>query len=158
MGVGRSFCEAYGKAQLAAGNPLPHGGRAFISVRQADKGPLLLQVATDLLRFGFELVATRGTAQVLADAGIPCAVVNKVKEGRPHIVDMITNGDIAFVLNTTEGKQAIADSFAIRAAALRFKVPYTTTLAGARATCLALQAEGDLRVESLHRLHIELTS
>ncbi|MDD3650143.1 carbamoyl-phosphate synthase large subunit [Immundisolibacter sp.] len=158
MGVGRSFGEAYGKAQLAAGNPLPHGGRAFISVRQADKGTLLLQVARDLLRFGFELVATRGTAQVLADAGIPCTVVNKVKEGRPHIVDMITNGDIAFVLNTTEGKQAIADSFAIRAAALRFKVPYTTTLAGARATCLALQAEGDLRVESLHRLHTELTS
>ncbi len=157
MGVGRSFGEAYGKAQLAAGNPLPAGGRAFISVRQADKGPLLMQVAHDLRRFGFELIATRGTAEALIAAGIPCGVVNKVKEGRPHIVDMITNGEVAFVLNTTEGKQAIADSFAIRAAALRFKVPHTTTLAGARATCLALDSRGDIRVESLHRLHTELS-
>jgi len=157
MGVGRSFGEAYGKAQLAAGNPLPAGGRAFISVRQADKGPLLMQVARDLGRFGFELIATRGTAEALIAAGIPCGVVNKVKEGRPHIVDMITNGEVAFVLNTTEGKQAIADSFAIRAAALRFKVPHTTTLAGARATCLALDSRGDIQVESLHRLHTELS-
>ena len=157
MGVGRSFGEAYGKAQLAAGNPLPAGGRAFISVRQADKGPLLMQVANDLRRCGFELIATRGTAETLIAAGIPCGVVNKVKEGRPHIVDMITNGEVAFVLNTTEGKQAIADSFAIRAAALRFKVPHTTTLAGARATCLALDSRGDIQVESLHRLHTELS-
>ena len=91
MGVGRSFGEAYGKAQLAAGNPLPAGGRAFISVRQADKGPLLMQVANDLRRVGFELIATSGTAEALMAAGIPCGVVNKVKEGRPHIVDMITN-------------------------------------------------------------------
>ena len=157
MGVGRSFGEAYGKAQLAASNPLPRGGRAFISVRQADKTSLLMQVASDLRQIGFDLVATHGTAQVLTEAGIPCAVVNKVKEGRPHVVDMLTNGEIAFVLNTTEGKQAIADSFAIRAAALRYKVPHTTTLAGARATCLALQAGTEIRVESLHSLHTELT-
>jgi carbamoyl-phosphate synthase large subunit len=157
MGIGRSFGEAYGKAQLAAGNPLPTGGRAFISVRQADKGPLLMQVAGDLRRVGFELIATRGTAEALIAAGIPCGVVNKVKEGRPHIVDMITNGEVAFVLNTTEGKQAIADSFAIRAAALRFKVPHTTTLAGGRATCLALDSRGDIQVESLHCLHTELS-
>ena len=94
---------------------------------------------------------------MLTEAGIPCAVVNKVKEGRPHVVDMLTNGEIAFVLNTTEGKQAIADSFAIRAAALRYKVPHTTTLAGARATCLALQAGTEIRVESRHSLHTELT-
>ena len=157
MGVGRSFGEAYGKAQLATSNPLPRGGRAFISVRQADKTALLVQVAKDLRQIGFDLVATHGTAQVLTEAGIPCAVVNKVKEGRPHVVDLLTNGEIAFVLNTTEGKQAIADSFAIRAAALRYKVPHTTTLAGARATCLALQAGTDIRVESLHSLHTELT-
>ena len=156
MGIGRSFGEAYGKAQLAASNPLPTGGRAFISVRHADKTPLLSKVAGDLQQFGFDLVATRGTADWLTAAGIPCGVVNKVKEGRPHIVDMITNGEIAFVLNTTEGKLAIADSFAIRAAALRFKVPHTTTLAGARATCLALQSGPQIRVESLHQLHTEL--
>ena len=158
MGIGQSFGEAYAKAQVGAGNPLPAGGTAFLSLRDADKTPVLEEVARQLLRFGFELVGTAGTVDYLAARGVECRVVNKVQDGRPHIVDMITNGAIHFVVNTTEGRQAIADSFAIRHAALRYKVPYTTTLAGARATCLALQAERSVSVNCLHDLHRELSS
>jgi carbamoyl-phosphate synthase large subunit len=156
MGVGRSFAQAYAKAQLAAGNPLPRGGRAFISVRDADKTPALVAVAAGLREAGFTLVATRGTAAYLGAAGVACERVNKVAEGRPHVVDLLTNRAVQFVVNTVEGRQAVTDSFAIRAAALRFKVPYTTTLAGARATCLGLGALEPGSVECLHELHREL--
>lgn len=153
MGVGATVGEAYGKAQLAAGNPLPRPGRAFISVRDADKRPGLIAACQSLLGFGFDLVATRGTCEFLMQAGVQCAPVNKVKEGRPHVVDMITNGEIRFVVNTTDGRQAVTDSYTIRRAALRFAVPYTTTLAGAEATCLALAVTGQPAVRALKELH-----
>jgi len=158
MGVGSSFGEAFGKAQLAAGNPMPKPGKAFISVREVDKRPALVKVGKALHGFGFKVIATRGTCDFLREAGVDCEPVNKVKQGRPHIVDMITNGDIHFIINTTEGRQAVTDSYTIRRAALRFAVPYTTTLAGAEATCLALAVTGEPRVRSLQSLHGELTT
>jgi len=158
MGVGSSFGEAFGKAQLGAGNPMPQPGKAFISVRDADKRAALVEVGKALIDSGFELLATRGTCDFLLNAGVDCEQVNKVKQGRPHIVDRITNGDINFIINTTEGRKAVTDSYTIRRAALRFVVPYTTTLAGAQATCLALAVTGEPRVRSLQSLHSELTT
>jgi carbamoyl-phosphate synthase large subunit len=158
MGVGSSFGEAFGKAQLGAGNPMPQPGKAFISVRDADKRAALIEVGKALIDSGFELLATRGTCDFLLNAGVDCEQVNKVKQGRPHIVDRITNGDINFIINTTEGRKAVTDSYTIRRAALRFVVPYTTTLAGAQATCLALAVTGEPRVRSLQSLHSELTT
>ncbi|MBS1214519.1 MAG: carbamoyl-phosphate synthase large subunit [Proteobacteria bacterium] len=152
MGVGASFGEAYAKAQRAASVKLAHSGVLFISIRDADK-PKIVPIARDFLEQGFQLVATRGTAKVLTDAGIPCTVVFKVNEGRPHIVDMIKNGEVHFIINTTEGKKAIADSFTIRRQALQHQVTYTTTLSGARATCYALgelDAGGVNRLQDLH--------
>ena len=155
MGVGRTFGEAYHKAQMGAGVVLPAGGRAFISVRDLEK-PGVVPIARDLVELGFEVVATKRTAQVLQDAGVPCERVNKVTEERPHIVDMIKNDEISFIVNTTEDKQAIADSYLIRREALQHKVTYTTTLAGAAATTRAMKkrAEGD--VNRLQDLHLEL--
>ena len=158
MGVGDSFGEAFGKAQLAAGNPLPEPGKAFISVRDADKRDSLISVCKGLLNSGFELLATRGTQEFLQQAGLECQPVNKVKEGRPHVLDMITNDEIRFIVNTTEGQQAVADSYTIRRAALRFVVPYTTTIAGAEATCQALAVSGQLEVRALRTLHGGLTA
>ncbi len=155
MGIGRSFAEAFAKSQQAASIFLPHGGRAFISVRETDKARVAV-VARDLAELGFELYATRGTARVLEDAGVKVVRINKVAEGRPHIVDMIKNDEITLVINTTEGKQAIADSYEIRRAALQHKVTYSTTLAGARATCLALQQRQEFGVNSLQDLYKEL--
>ncbi|RMD78867.1 MAG: carbamoyl-phosphate synthase large subunit, partial [Gammaproteobacteria bacterium] len=157
MGVGRSFAEAYAKAQLAAGVDLPRGGRAFLSVRDADKGRLVA-VARRLLAHGFELVATRGTAAFLEAAGLPCRRINKVTEGRPHVVDMIKNGEIQLIVNTAEGRQAVADSYTIRREALQRKVSYTTTIAGAEATALALDHLDSLEVRSLQELHQECLS
>ncbi|MDX9766358.1 MAG: carbamoyl phosphate synthase large subunit, partial [Ectothiorhodospiraceae bacterium] len=154
MGMGRSFAEAFAKSQLAAGVNLPQRGRAFISVREADKRGIA-EIAADLLKLGFELVATRGTAAVLEAAGVVCTPVNKVTEGRPHIVDMIKNDEINLIVNTTEGKQAIADSFTIRREALQHKVTYTTTLAGARATCQALTILENDNVYRLQDMHEE---
>ncbi|KZY14459.1 carbamoyl phosphate synthase large subunit, partial [Alcanivorax sp. HI0035] len=125
MGVGATFAEAFGKASLGAGEKLPEKGTAFISVREVDK-PAAIDVARMLIERGFNLVATRGTAKVISDAGLEVKVVNKVLEGRPHIVDMIKNDEIALIVNTTEGKQAIRDSFAIRRSALQHRVFYTT--------------------------------
>jgi carbamoyl-phosphate synthase large subunit len=156
MGVGRHFGQAFAKAQLAAGNRLPAQGKAFISVRDADKAKIVA-VARDLLNQGLTLLATRGTRAVLEAHGIACDGVNKVNEGRPHIVDMIKNDEIALIINTTEGKQAIADSFSIRREALLHKVCYTTTVAGARATGLALRAL-DGEVNCLQDLHKELSA
>ncbi len=157
MGIGRSFGEAFAKAQMGAGEHLPRSGRVFISVRDADKDDAV-QVARELVKLGFTLVATRGTAAAISAAGIPCEVVNKVTEGRPHIVDMIKNEQIDLIVNTTEGKQAIADSYTIRGAALQHKVPYSTTIAHAYATTLALSSIDDRSVKSLQNLHQELVA
>ena len=157
MGVGRSFAEAYGKSQLAAGVIMPAGGKAFLSVRDADKGKIV-DIARDLISLGFEILSTTGTARVLAAAGIDCQPVNKVIEGRPHIVDMIKNDEIELIVNTTEGRQAIADSYTIRREALQHKVAYTTTTAGARATCLVLKHNVAYDVYRLQDLHKELSA
>jgi len=158
MGVGRTFGEAFAKAQFGAGAVMPKGGKAFISVRDADKKGVV-DIARDLVDLGFTLVATSRTAQVIADAGLACERVNKVKEGRPHIVDMIKNDEISFIVNTTEGRQAIADSSLIRREALMHKVPYTTTLAGAEATCIALKHPQNADVVTkLQDMHKELSA
>ena len=148
MGVGDSFGLAFAKAQLGAGMELPTKGRVFISVRERDRDAAV-ELGRELAAKGFDLVATRGTGEALTAAGIECKPVNKVYEGRPHIVDMIKNGDIALIINTTEGKKAIEDSYTIRASALQHKVSYTTTIAGASATVKALD---HLQVETVNRL------
>ncbi len=152
MGIGLTFGEAYAKSQRAAGTKLVRSGRVLMSVRDRDKAGLV-PIARGLLEKGFELVATRGTAKVLQEAGLACTVVNKVGQGRPHIVDLIKNGEVQLIINTTEGKQAIADSFLIRREALQHQVSYTTTLAGAHAICLALEALDTGRVYCLQDLH-----
>ena len=155
MGVGRSFGEAFAKSQLAASVILPQGGQAFISVRDVDK-VAVVEIARDLVTLGFSLLATRGTQKVLSDAGVDCQQVNKVAEGSPHIVDMIKNDEIALIVNTTEGRQAVADSREIRRAALNHQVNYTTTLAAARATVMALNNDDNVSVNRLQALHGEL--
>jgi len=157
MGVGNSFAEAYAKAQIGAGIVLPHGGKAFISVRDADK-TAAIRVAKKVMQLGFSVCATSGTAAALKAAGIECELVNKVTHGRPDIVDMIKNGEIDFIVNTTEGKKAIKDSRTIRSNALQRKVTYTTTIAGAEATCLAIEQQELSRVNRLQDLHQELLS
>ncbi|MBI1282831.1 MAG: carbamoyl-phosphate synthase large subunit [Thiobacillus sp.] len=159
MGVGDNFGEAFVKSQLASSDGLPKpGGRAFVSVRSGDLGDrdAVVEVAHALRDLGFSLVATRGTAQVIESAGISVAVVNKVKEGRPHIVDMIKNGDIDFIVNVVDDKKAVKDSYAIRAEALARRVVYFTTLAGARAACMGMQHGNELKVYSLQALHQRL--
>ncbi|MHB1092659.1 carbamoyl-phosphate synthase large subunit [Thiobacillus sp.] len=156
MGIGDNFGEAFVKSQLASSSELPKpGGRAFVSVRSGDHGAVA-EVAQMLYKLGFSVVATRGTAQAIESAGIPVAVVNKVKEGRPHIVDMIKNGDIDFIVNVVEDKKAVKDSYAIRAEALARRVVYFTTLAGARAACMGMQHGNELKVYSLQSLHQRL--
>jgi carbamoyl-phosphate synthase large subunit len=152
MGIGRTFGEAFAKAQQGAGNAVPASGTAFLSVRKADREGVV-GLARELSSKGYGLVATRGTAAAIRGQGIDCDVVNKVMEGRPHIVDMIKNGQIELIVNTTEGKQAIADSYTIRRAALQHKISYSTTLAGARATCMALEYLDTGNVISLQDLH-----
>ncbi len=154
MGVGRSFGEAFAKAQIGAGEDLPRSGKVFVSVRNTDKDEAV-QVSRELTNLGFTVVATRGTAEAISAAGIACEVANKVTEGRPHIVDMIKNDQIDLIVNTTEGKQAIADSYTIRGAALQHKVPYSTTIAHAYATSLALSCVDVLSVVKLQDLHQE---
>ncbi len=155
MGVGATFAEAFGKASLGAGERLPKGGTAFISVRDADKAAAV-DVARSLIGHGFELVATRGTAEHLAEAGLAVKPVNKVLEGRPHIVDMIKNDGVNLIVNTTEGKQAIRDSFAIRRSALQHKVFYTTTITAAYAVCQAMAISGEPQVRRLQDLHADM--
>lgn len=157
MGSGRTFAEAFFKAQLGASEPIPSlaGDKpkvAFLSVRDPDKSGLI-GVAQSLLTLGFDLIATRGTAQALSSAGLPVKSVNKVSEGRPHIVDSLKNGLVDYIVNTTEGRQAINDSSEIRRTALASKVPYATTLAGARAVCLALEYGDQITVRRLQDLH-----
>ena len=127
----------------------------FLSVRERDRAHAV-ELGKDLAERGFEIVSTRGTAMALMQAGVECRIVNKVYEGRPHIVDMIKNDEIDFIINTTEGKQSIADSYTIRASALQQKVSYTTTMAGADATIRALTALDTDVVNRLQDLHAEI--
>lgn len=152
MGVGDSFAEAFAKAQIGAGDILPAGGRAFLSVRDADKGRVVA-VAKKLSELGFEIVSTRGTAKVLEEAGVESAVVNKVLEGRPHIVDMLKNDEISYIVNTTEGTQTIADSASIRSTAKQHRVYYSTTMAAAEAFCEAISHTAEEQVRRLQDLH-----
>jgi carbamoyl-phosphate synthase large subunit len=152
MGIGSSYGAAFARAQLAAGADIPRGGLAFISVRDADKAQAVA-IARDLAVLGFGLCATHGTAAALRQAGLDCAGINKVREGQPHVVDMLKNDEIALIVNTTEGRGAITDSYSIRRTALQHKVFYTTTLAGARATIIALRHVDENEVNSLQSLH-----
>lgn len=156
MGVGATFAEAFLKSQLGASTKLPEGGRAFISVRKEDYNKVV-EIAHALHDLGFDLVATKGTATALTANGLKVSSVNKVAEGRPHIVDMIKNGDISFIVNVTEDKRAVADSYEIRRSALQNKVTYYTTLAGAKAACVGMAHMQELTVESLQDLHKKLT-
>ena len=152
MGVGSSFAEAYRKAQLGANNEIPTTGTVFISVRDKDKQEAVA-VASGLAKLGFKVVATRGTALVLEEAGVNVELINKVREGRPHNVDLIKNGDIQLIINTTEGRQAIADSSAIRSSAESNGVYYTTTIAGGAAVVEALAFGQEDAVHRLQELH-----
>jgi carbamoyl-phosphate synthase large subunit len=155
MGTGRTFGEAYAKSQSASGVVLPRSGCCLISVRERDK-PGAVPLARRLLEHGFTIVATRGTAAVLRAAGIECREVNKVREGRPHIVDMIKNDEIDLIVNTTEGKHAILESNSIRREAVHRRVTYYTTLAAALATCEALDHLDEVDVNRLQDLHREV--
>jgi carbamoyl-phosphate synthase large subunit len=156
MGVGLTFAEAFVKSQLAAGDDLPATGRVFVSVRDEDK-PRTIEIARKLASLGFTLVATRGTAAALAAAGLGVTPVNKVQEGRPHIVDMIKNGEISLIVNTVEEKRvAVRDSYVIRRAALQGRVPIFTTLDGARAACTGIEQGTELRAYVMQDLHARL--
>jgi len=155
MGTGRFFGEAYAKAQLAAGVVLPRGGTALISVRDQDKDGAV-ELARILVDRGFEVVATSGTAQAIGAAGVACRTVNKVREGRPHIVDMIKNGEISLIVNTTDNRQAIRESHSIRREAVHRKVTYYTTISAAKATCVALDHLDATDVNRLQELHTEV--
>ncbi|MDJ0794781.1 MAG: carbamoyl-phosphate synthase large subunit [Woeseiaceae bacterium] len=157
MGVGRTFGEAYAKAQLASGVTLPRHGAALLSVRERDKDGAI-ELGRILEDMGFDLIATHGTAKALAKAGVSCRRVNKVREGRPHIVDMIKNGEIDLIVNTTEGKQAINESESIRAEAVRKAVTYYTTLGAAIATCRAIDHLDNSDVNRLQDLHNEVVA
>ncbi|MBH1835889.1 carbamoyl-phosphate synthase large subunit [Stenotrophomonas maltophilia] len=157
MGVGRSFNAAFARAQEAGGIKTPPIGKAFVSVRDPDK-KRVLPVAKALLARGYSLVATRGTAAWLQQHGMQCEIINKVVEGRPHIVDSIKNGEIVYIVNTTEGRSAINDSFSIRREALQHRVTYSTTIAGAKALVDSLEFRGTGPVWSLQELHKELNA
>jgi carbamoyl-phosphate synthase large subunit len=152
MGIGKTFAEAFAKGMQGAGVNLPMPGTAFLSVRETDKRSVA-SLAKDLHDQGFNLVATGGTAKMIQAAGIKCRVVNKVKEGRPHIVDMIKNDEIVLIVNTTEGRSAISDSYAIRREALMHSVCYSTTLSGGRAICQAMSHREIGEVYRLQTLH-----
>jgi len=154
MGTGRTFGEAYAKAQSASGVTLPRKGVCFISVRDRDK-PGAVELAKNLIERGFEVLATAGTAGALDAAGVACRRVNKVREGRPHVVDMIKNDEIDLIVNTTEGKQAIRESNSIRREAVHRRVTYYTTLAAGLATCEAMDHLDEVEVNRLQDLHGE---
>jgi len=156
MGVGQTFAEAFVKSQLAAGVRLPKGGKAFLSVRNEDK-PRMIEIARALDELGFSLVATRGTAAAIEAAGLKVQPVNKVQEGRPHIVDMIKNREISLIVNTVEeDRRSIQDSWSIRNSALQGKITYYTTLSGARAACLGMKHLTELRAYDIQTLHESL--
>jgi carbamoyl-phosphate synthase large subunit len=156
MGIGETFGEAYGKAMTAAGVGLPASGAAFISVNDADKGQAVL-LARRLVRLGFELIATRGTAARLREVGLEVANVFKVNEGRPNIADQIKQGEIALIINTPLGRASHYDEQAIRRAALQYKVPCVTTMTGAQALVEALSSSAsqkEIEVRALQDLHV----
>jgi len=156
MGVGETFAEAFVKSQLAASVKLPSSGKVFISVRDEDKAGAI-EVARSLAELGFGILATRGTAQAMMTAGVPVTAVNKVGEGRPHIVDMIKNGEVSLIVNTVDSKPAaMRDSYSIRHAALQGRVTYYTTLAGARAACVGMHHLAELQVYDVQALHQRL--
>ena len=156
MGVGETFAEAFVKSQLAASVKLPSSGKVFISVRDEDKAGAI-EVARSLAELGFGILATRGTAQAMMTAGVPVTAVNKVAEGRPHIVDMIKNGEVSLIVNTVDSKPAaMRDSYSIRHAALQGRVTYYTTLAGARAACVGMHHLAELQVYDVQALHQRL--
>ena len=159
MGVSTDFASAFLKAQAAAGNTLPAGGpgkRAFVSVKDSDK-EATVEVARRLVRLGFEVLATAGTSEFLGRQGIPTTPVRKVREGRPSVVDRIIDGDVHFVVNTTAGKKEISDSYSIRRETLMKRLPYFTTLTGARAAVGAMEAarSGDPIVRSIQEYHAD---
>ena len=160
MGVGETFAEAYGKAELGASDEIPAKGTVLISVRERDKEQLS-GLAKKFHDLGFKLIATKGSADIIEQSGCPVQIVNKVKEGRPHIVDMIKSDKIDLIINTTEGRQAISDSSTIRSSAEQHRVYYTTTMAGGSAVCEALgftrAVEGKIKVRSLQSLHKEIS-
>jgi carbamoyl-phosphate synthase large subunit len=151
MGTGRTFGEAYAKAQAASGVTLPREGVCLLSVRDRDKSGAVT-LARNLIERGFQIVATDGTCKALQEAGLECRRANKVREGRPHIVDMIKNDEIDLIVNTTEGKQAIRESNSIRREAVHKRVTYYTTLAAALATCEALDHLDEVEVNRLQDL------
>ena len=155
MGVGGTFAEAYGKAELGASDEIPTKGTVFVSVRERDKEQVP-ELAKQLSDLGFKIVATKGTANIIEQAGIAVSLVNKVQEGRPHIVDMIKSDKINLIINTTEGRQAISDSSAIRSSAEQHRVYYTTTMAGGSAVCQALNFRGPTTVRRIQTLHKEI--
>ena len=152
MGFGKSFGEAYFKAQRAAGVILPKSGNAFISVRDKDK-PEICGIAKDLLNIGFTIFATSGTFNYLKKNNIECQQINKVKQGQPHIVDMIKNGEINLIINTTEGAQSIKDSFSIRQEAQNNNISLTTTVSGAKAFCKAILFIDNFNATDIQSLH-----
>jgi carbamoyl-phosphate synthase large subunit len=156
MGIDGDFATAFAKAQLGGGTKLPQGGNVFISVKDSDK-ELIIPAARDLIGLGFTLVATDGTARVLKAAGLAVTQVNKVAEGRPHIVDRIKDGDIALIFNTTEGVQSLKDSTSIRSSALYGRVPYFTTAAASIASVSAIAAlrRRPLEVRPLQAYHLQ---
>ena len=156
MGVGRTFGEAFVKSQIAASTKLPKDGTVFLSVKDQDK-PKCVEVAKGLVDLGFKLVATKGTAAYLAERGIAVQPVNKVTEGRPHIVDMIKNNEIVLVVNTVEEKRsAVADSRSIRTTALTARVTVYTTIAGAWAAVEGMRHVQALEVYDVQSLHRSL--
>tara|TARA_B100000700_G_scaffold330430_1_gene456641 strand:- start:5236 stop:8454 length:3219 start_codon:yes stop_codon:yes gene_type:complete len=156
MGTGKSFAEAYAKAQLGAGENIPTQGCVFLSVRNSDQ-KYVADLAKEFHDLGFKLVATKGTAKFISDNDLPVAVVKKVAEGRPHVVDMMKNGEIQLIVNTTEGRQSILDSASIRRTALEEKIYCTTTIEGGRAVCAVLRNNQPWEVERLQDLHKNLS-
>jgi len=154
MGIDQDFGRAYAKAQASANNTMPLSGKVFISVKDKDK-PHLPPMAGKLISLGFTLIATRGTASYLQDNGIAVETVNKVAEGRPNIVDYIKNKEIHFIINTVSGAKAQKDSFSLRESALQFKIPYTTTIAGAKAAINAIEVllKEQVNIKSLQQYH-----
>jgi carbamoyl-phosphate synthase large subunit len=162
MGVGKTFGEAFIKSQIGAGTKLPRPGdsprKIFLTVKNSDK-PRAVEVARQLAALGFEIVATKGTSAAIGAAGIACETVNKVTEGRPHVVDMMKNKEIVMVINTVEERRnAIADSRAIRTSALLARVTTFTTIAGAEAAVEGMKYMDNLEVYSLQELHAQLAA
>jgi len=156
MGIGKDFGEAFAKAQLGAGEVLPVGGVAFLSVKDGDKNKAV-DVAKQLVSLGFQVWCTAGTAKLIRHGGVEVTIVNKVTESRPHIVDKLKNDEVNFVINTAQTKQAVEDSFELRRAAIQHKVTYTTTISGALATCQALKKLDNREVNRLQDIHKELS-